>query len=227
MMRLDVVWVPAPNERDGDRVSIARASGFEAAALAEVVVPRGVTVKVGRGGYGKGAEGSGIALILEVAERVLVDGAAFYAVGQALKTLVHGISDRRHGHPAAADAMSLAALAAVDSETIAEHPEQWLHARTIPLTSDGSIGMASTDIWASVFLNDARDLMHVVFASSSTRYLGSVLLPTAEPSPNADRESLVAQLMEARRALVCSALHLEHEAAREHLGIAIEDLGKG
>jgi hypothetical protein len=170
-MRATIAWGTRPEETDGDIVYLDRAAGFD---LDEGEFPAGVVPHIGDATIGKGASGPGVALVLEIAEHALNDVASLIGLGIALRAAVRRISGRREGQPAGADAVALAAIAAAESERLFAHPESWWHVRTVPLTTDGSLGTDMRDVWASTFINDSVGVVEVVFTSSTTRYLGSV-----------------------------------------------------
>jgi hypothetical protein len=176
-MRLEVVWTPVDQELDGDVVIVEHAVGFDRESLNEVALPAGVSVTAGAAGYGKGAAGTGVALILEVAEHAVNDVGSLVGIGIALRSLLRHIAQRRARPPAAANAASLASLAAARTTQIHDAPDRWYHSRTVPLTTDGSVGTDMRDVWASTFVNETTGTSIVVFSSSTTRHLGSVTVP--------------------------------------------------
>lgn len=177
-MHFEVVWAPEPSELNGDVVRVDRATGMDGELFRDLEAPRGTVLTAGHAGYGKGASATGVALILEVAEHAVNDLASLIGIGYALRALIKKVSDRRERPPVGASAEALTALAATAGADIVASPDDWYHGRTIPLTTDGSAGTDIRDVWASTFVNEARGLVYVVFSSSTTRYLGSALVPT-------------------------------------------------
>jgi hypothetical protein len=177
-MQLDVTWGASEVELDYDVVVIERAVGLAAQDLSNADVPPGITVRSAPGSVGKGASGPGIALVLEVAEHVINDVGGLIGIGVALRGLISKISKRRGAKPAGASALSLAALAAAATPAISDAPESWYHTRTVPLTTDGTVGTDMRDVWASAFLQESRGVVQLVFSSSTTRYLASATIAT-------------------------------------------------
>jgi hypothetical protein len=145
-MRLEILWGAEQDELDGDQLMVERATAFAAEDLAEMNVLPDVAVSVGDGSIGKGAAGTGVALILEVAEHVVADVASLIGIGYALRDLIRRVSGRRGREPAGASALSLAALAAAETPAIAADPDAWYHSRTVPITTDGSVGTDMRDV---------------------------------------------------------------------------------
>jgi hypothetical protein len=177
-MRLEVVWAPEHSELDGDIVHVDRAIGLDRDVLSDVNAPEGTVLTVGDAAYGKGAAGTGVALILEVAEHAVNDVASLIGIGYALRALITTVSKRRERPPVGASAETLAAIAAAKASDVVASPGDWYHARTTPLTTDGSAGTDIRDVWVSAFANEAQGRVYAVFSSSTTRYLGSAVVPT-------------------------------------------------
>jgi hypothetical protein len=169
-MRATVTWPPLPDETDGDLVDATRAQGFD---NVDGGLPAGVDASIGSAGYGKGASGNGVALVLEIAEHTINDLASLIALGVALKSVVRRITSARRREPVDADAGALSAIAAAHSDRLRADPSRWGHARTVPLTTDGSVGTDMRDVWAATFVDFQIGLTEVVFLSSTTRYLGT------------------------------------------------------
>jgi len=172
-MAVEVIWGPVDGERDADVVRLDRAVGFDAEILNSVDARSSVVA----GGYGKGASGSGVGLAFQVAEHVLGDTASLVGLGLAVRALVARVSERRGSRPNGATADALAAVAAASEQAIAGDPARWHYARTVPLTTDGSAGTDMRDVWASAFEDQDRGIVQVVFLSSTTRYLGTAVVP--------------------------------------------------
>jgi hypothetical protein len=177
-MRLEVVWAASQDELDGDLVIVGRAVGLRLGDLADLDLPLGVTLRASEASIGKGAVGTGVGAVFEVAEHALNDVASLIGVGYVIRALISRVTQRRGGRPAGASAMSIAALAAADSERIVGTPVAWRHTRTVPLTTDGSLGTDVRDVWVSTFLNETEGIVHLAFYSSTTRYLGSATVCT-------------------------------------------------
>lgn len=86
---------------DADMVVIPRAVGLQADDIAELQreVPQG-SISVESGSFGKGAAGSGVALVLEIAEDVLNDAGSAIAVGEVVRRVMKRVSARRNREPA-------------------------------------------------------------------------------------------------------------------------------
>ncbi len=175
-MHLDVTWPAGEAELDTrGAVRVNQAVGFDAEELESVP---GAKVQVAQGSFGKGAAGTGVALVLELSEHVLNDTASLIAVGTALRVLIARISQRRGRNPASGSPHTFAALAAAGTPAIADGPASCSYVRTVPLTTSGSAGTDMRDVWASTFENPTQGLLQVVFSSGTTRYLGTVAIGT-------------------------------------------------
>lgn len=170
--RVVITWGAGPDEMEGDELIVARATGFAPEDLEDITAPPGVGISVEEASVGKGASGTGIGLVLEIAEHVINDAASLIALGYFARSLISKIANRRGNQPANASPTALAALAAAETSSLVDAPHGWYHARTVPLTTDGSSGTDMRDVWASAFVDDSRGVIHVVFSSSTTRQLG-------------------------------------------------------
>lgn len=177
-MRLDVTWGAREAEQHEDRLLVERAIGFGVDELSPASGLADVDVSVAPGSFGKGAAGLGVALVFDVAEHLVNDTASLIALGYALRSCIAKISRRREQKPAGASAESLAALSASEAPSIVDDPDSWRYLRTVPLTTDGSIGTDMRDVWASTFLNEPQGLLQVVFSSATTRQLGTAIVAT-------------------------------------------------
>src|SRR4051812_28143924 len=70
-MTVQVVWGATPDELDGDLLVVERATGLQRADLDRLATPPGVRLDTGHASVGKGASGSGVALVFEVVEHVI------------------------------------------------------------------------------------------------------------------------------------------------------------
>jgi hypothetical protein len=170
--RIAITWGADPRELEGDQLIVARAIGFSPEDLEDVTVPPGIGIRIEEASVGKGASGTGVGLILEIAEHIINDAAGLIALGYFARSMIDKVSNRRGRQPADASPTALAALAAAETPSLVEAPEGWYHARTVPLTTDGSCGTDMRDVWASAFVDESRGVVHVVFSSSTTRQLG-------------------------------------------------------
>jgi hypothetical protein len=177
-MRLDVTWGATEAEQRQDRLLVALVVGFGVDELGPAAGLADVDVSIEPGSVGKGAAGLGVALVLKVAEHVATDTASLVTLGYALRSCIERISRGRRRGPACASGEALAALSASGTPSIVDEPESWRYARTVPLTTDGSVGTDMRDVWASTFLNDSQGLLQVVFSSATTRYLGTAIVAT-------------------------------------------------
>jgi hypothetical protein len=175
-MSVVVLWGVEEEELDGDSVMLAQVAGFSPEDLSGVQLPAGMTLRQTEGSIGKGASGTGVGLALEIAEHAINDVASLIAIGGALVALIKRASRVRGRPPAGANADALAAIAAATSGRIQDAPDEWFHARTVPLTTDGNSGTDMRDVWASSFVHDSLGVVLVVFQSSTTRYLGTTIV---------------------------------------------------
>lgn len=187
-MHLEVMWGAQQAELDGDSLLLDRAVGLAVADLAEIPLPPNTRARAASGGIGKGASGTGVGVVLEIAEHTVNDLASLIGIGYALRALISRVSQHRAHAPAGASASSLGALAAAESPALAEDTDAWHYARTVPLTTDGSVGTDVRDVWAAAFVNEPRGLVQLAFYSSSTRYLGSAMVATEWFLDGSDRQ---------------------------------------
>jgi len=177
-MHLEVMWGAQEAELDGGAPLLDRAVGLAVADLAEIPLPPNTSARAASGGIGKGASGTGVGVVVEIAEHTVNDLASLIGIGYALRALVSRISQHRESAPASASASSLGVLAAAETPALAEDADAWYYARTVPLTTDGSVGTNMRDVWAAAFVNERRGLVRLAFYSSTTRYLGSAMVGT-------------------------------------------------
>jgi hypothetical protein len=174
-VRFEVTWSAEEAELEGDVVALDRARGLtvdDVEALS-AEAPAEATLTTSRGGLGKGASGTGVSLVLEIAEHAVNDVASLIGIGYALRALISKISDRRDRHPGGANDATLTALAAAETAAIADAADDWYHTRTVPLTTSGESGTDLRDVWASTFLSESRGVIEIVFLSPTTRHLGT------------------------------------------------------
>src|SRR6201999_259869 len=147
-MQLTVTWQPdQEREMDYDMVVIERAIGFQASDLVDLQrdAPRS-RVSVPTGSIGKGAAGSGVALVLEIAEHVLTDAASAIAVGEVLRRVVKRVSARRNSGPSVVSPDGLAALAADHARN--SLPTDARYVKTVLLNGDVGMGTDERDVLA-------------------------------------------------------------------------------
>lgn len=123
---------------------------------------------------GKGASGSGVALVLEVAEHVVNDTASLLAVGEVLRRIIKRTSERRGRTPSILDPV---ALGAVVTTYVADHVDAVGQPWVAPLNVDPGIGTDARDVWAASFDDPGAGLLHVVYLSPSGLGLGYVRVP--------------------------------------------------
>ncbi len=172
-----VVWGAQQPELDGDMLRIEFAVGLGQRDLDAAAPPAGVSISVADVSVGKGASGTGVGLVLEIAEHVLNDVAGLIGIGLFLREIISKVNARRESEPANATPLALAALGAAETPAIRDAPACWQYARTVPLTTDGSVGTDMRDVWASSFVDESTGVVQLVFSSSTTRHLGVALVP--------------------------------------------------
>jgi hypothetical protein len=175
-MDLQILWGAQEAELDGDMPVLDRAIGLRGADFEQAPLPPGTRARPTTGGIGKGASGTGVGLALEIAEHAINDIASLIGIGYALRALISRVSHARGQGPAGANAEGLTALAAAETMAIAEGPDEWYHTRTVPLTTDGSVGTDMRDVWAAAFVSESLGHVQLAFYSSTTRYLGSAVV---------------------------------------------------
>lgn len=155
---------PAPAEVEGlTRADLAGLSrGLDAA----------VRLSTERGSVGKGASGPGIDLVLHLTEQVLTDGAAVFAWGSVLRTIVRRIRPQRR--LAVQDPPTIGALAAASQPENEPRLDGAHLTGTVCLTAGGAgMGTDARDVWATSFVL-ANEAVLVLFTSPSGLVLGEV-----------------------------------------------------
>jgi len=87
-MHLEVMWGAQQAELDGDSLLLDRAVGLAVADLAEIPLTPSTRARVASGGIGKGASGTGVGVVLEIAEHTVNDLASLIGIGYALRALI-------------------------------------------------------------------------------------------------------------------------------------------
>jgi len=156
--------LPAPAEVEGLTLAdlTELSSGIDAA----------VRLSTEPSSVGKGASGPGIDLVLHLTEQVLTDGAALFAWGSALWTLIRRIRPQRR--LAVQDPLTIGALAAA-AQPMNESRLRGAHLTgTVSLTGGGvGMGTDARDVWATSFVL-ANERVLVLFTSPSGLVLGEV-----------------------------------------------------
>lgn len=153
-------------------MAVSRAAGFTAEDLKALKDDR---FSAEGGSIGKGAAGTGVALVLEMAEHVLNDAASLAALGALLRAAVKRVSARRKRGPAVASPDALAALAAYHARE--SLPDEARYVKTVLLNGDPGMGTDERDVWAVCFAEHFQ-LAHVIFTSPTGLGLGYVRVPT-------------------------------------------------
>jgi len=144
---------PAPAEVEGlTRVDLTELSrGLDAA----------VRLSTEPGSMGKGASGPGIDLVLHLTEQVLTDGAAAFAWGSVLWTLIRRIRPQRR--LAVQDPLTVGALAAA-AQPMNESRLRGAHLTGTVCLTGGGVGMGTDarNVWATSFVLD-NEMVLVLF----------------------------------------------------------------
>ncbi len=155
---------PAPAEVEGlTRVDLAELSrGLDTA----------VRLSTEPGSMGKGASGPGIDPVLHLTEQVLTDGAAAFAWGSVLWTLIRRIRPQRR--LGVQDPLTVGALAAA-AQPMNESRLRGAHLTGTVCLTGGGVGMGTDarDVWATSFVLD-NEMVLVLFTSPSGLVLGEV-----------------------------------------------------
>jgi hypothetical protein len=176
-VRLKITWsADQHSEIDfvggGDVVAVSRAVGLTADDLGSQPDDR---FTVEQGSIGKGSAGTGVGLVLEVAEHVINDAASLAALGALLRAAIKRVSAQRQREPAVANPDALAALAA---DHVRESlPSEARYVKTVLLNGDPHTGTDQRDVWAVCFAEDFQ-LAHVICMSPTGLALGYVRVPT-------------------------------------------------
>lgn len=163
----------------GDEVDVSRVPGVRDEDMVELtrMLP---TARLSRraGSIGKGASGPGASLVIEIAERILNDGASLLAYGAVLFEVIAWLK-RRHGKSVNLnDPVTVAAVAAAQSSSLEHELVGSSYIGTVCITGGGpGLGVDARDVWASSFsLADGWAL--VIFSSPSALILGHVKIPS-------------------------------------------------
>jgi hypothetical protein len=176
-VRLTVTW-PADQHTEidfdgrGDVVALSRAAGLTAEDL-EALKDERFTAEAAS--IGKGAAGTGVGLVLEMAEHVINDAASLAALGALLRAAIKRVSARRKRGPAVVSPDALSALAADHAGD--SLPTEARYVKTVLLNGDEGMGTDERDVWAVCFAEDFQ-LTHVIFMSPTGLALGYVRVPT-------------------------------------------------
>jgi hypothetical protein len=175
-LELTITWSALESETDGDLVLLNRVEGLQPDDLEDLQAATDLgTFSVGHGSVGKGASGSGVALVFDVAEHIVNDTAGLIALGAALRAAIRWVAERRKRPPAIVSPEALAALAA---DRASRDLTGTRYVKTVPLNVSEGVGTDERDVWAACFDQDDGGVVHVVFMSPSGLVLGQVRVPT-------------------------------------------------
>ncbi len=166
----------------GDAGDPAEALGLSPSEIDDLTkdFPQGTRLSLRRGSVGKGAAGTGAAIIFELAEHILNDTASLIAVGLALRAVIRRTRERGRVNPTA-DAEALGPLAAAEGGATRLLGTRFvgvvpITASVLPGTTHPAAGTDARDIWAACFQQESRDGI-VIFMSPTGLRLGIVGVP--------------------------------------------------